>query len=64
MTDFVFRRPVDRSSAATLVWRLLARFARAFDRTLFAQRIRRDLGELPERLRRDIGLSYRSIYMD
>lgn len=38
------------------VRRMATRFARAIDRTLFAHRIRHDLTELPDRLRRDIGL--------
>lgn len=56
MTDVVVRRPTERTNAATHLWRLPARLARAIDRTLFAHRIRYDLGELPNRLRRDIGL--------
>lgn len=56
MTDVVFHRPTERTNAAAYLWRLPARLARAIDRTLFAHRIRRDLNELPERLRRDIGL--------
>lgn len=56
MTDIAFYRHADRQNVAGGLWRLAARFARAVDRTLFAHRIRYDLAELPDRLRRDIGL--------
>jgi mono/diheme cytochrome c family protein len=56
MTDIAFHRSADRGTIAGRLWRLLARIARAIDRTLFAHRIRYDLRELPSRLRRDIGL--------
>lgn len=55
MTDTASHRRAGRAGVARL-WRLPARLARAVDRTLFAHRIRRDLSELPDRLRRDIGL--------
>ena len=48
------RRP-GRAGIARLR-QLPAKLARAVDRTLFAHRIRHDLAELPDRLRRDIGL--------
>jgi hypothetical protein len=57
MTDTSVHHPAERSHAGTRLWRVPARLARAIDRTLFAHRIRRDLSELPERLRRDIGLT-------
>lgn len=56
MTDVVGHRATERSNAATGLWQWPARLARAFDRTVFAHRIRYDLSELPTRLRRDIGL--------
>lgn len=56
MTDVVVHRPTERTNAAAHLWRLPARLARAIDRALFAHHIRHDLNELPERLRRDIGL--------
>jgi uncharacterized protein YjiS (DUF1127 family) len=56
MTDIVVHRPADGSHATTRIWRFITRFARAFDRVMFADRIRCDLDELPDRLRRDIGL--------
>ena len=58
MTDLVVRRPTQATSAATRIWQLPARLARALDRTLFAHRIRYDLGELSDRLRRDVGLTH------
>lgn len=56
MTDVEFHRPTGAGDGVTRVRRFAARIARAYDRTLFAHRIRHDLNELPDRLRRDIGL--------
>lgn len=56
MTALAFHRPHERDSITSRLLRLAARIARAADRMLFAHRIRRDLTELPERLRRDVGL--------
>jgi mono/diheme cytochrome c family protein len=56
MIESAFHRRVRRDTVTGQVWRILARSARAIDRTLFAHRIRYDLTELPCRLRRDIGL--------
>lgn len=56
MTDIAFHRAAGGPRIATHFWRLVARLARATDRTLFAHRIRYDLDELSARLRRDIGL--------
>ena len=56
MTKSVSDRANGATDAAARLWRLPARLARAFDRTLFAHRIRHDVNELPDRLRRDIGL--------
>ena len=57
MTDAAVHRAAKRTNPATRLWRMPARLARAIDRALFAHRIRRDLSELPELLRRDIGLT-------
>lgn len=56
MSDIAFHRSFGGSGWSVLVWRFVARLARVIDRTLFAHRIRRDLDELSDRLRRDIGL--------
>jgi mono/diheme cytochrome c family protein len=56
MIEAAFHRRVRRDTVTGQAWRILARSARAIDRTLFAHRIRYDLTELPCRLRRDIGL--------
>jgi uncharacterized protein YjiS (DUF1127 family) len=56
MTDATLRHHVERASTGAYAFRVLARIARAIDRMLFAHRIRHDLTELPNRLRRDIGL--------
>jgi hypothetical protein len=40
------------------LWLFFARWVRALDRTLFAHRIRYDIGELSDRLRRDVGLTH------
>jgi mono/diheme cytochrome c family protein len=56
MTDCASHLRSGSEIIAGRLWRLGARIARASDRTLFAHRIRYDLNELPNRLRRDIGL--------
>ncbi len=56
MIDSAPHRPVTHHASTGPLWRALARTARATDRILFAHRIRHDLGELSDRLRRDIGL--------
>jgi uncharacterized protein YjiS (DUF1127 family) len=56
MSDITFHRPVGEPQAAARISRFIAKVARALDRILFAHRIRHDLRELPDRLRRDIGL--------
>jgi hypothetical protein len=58
MTDIAFHRTFARGSIATRLLRFAARIARAIDRTLFAHRVRYDLGELSDRLRRDVGLTH------
>jgi hypothetical protein len=57
MTDIAFHRPSGRDTIVGGLWRFAARIARAIDRTLFAHRVRYDLGELSDRLRRDVGLT-------
>jgi hypothetical protein len=57
MTDIAFHRSAGPGPIITgRLWQLAARIVRAIDRTLFAHRIRYDLGELSHRLRRDVGL--------
>jgi mono/diheme cytochrome c family protein len=56
MTDIAFQRLAAGPDIAGRLWRFAARIARALDRTLFAHRIRYDLAELSDRLRRDVGL--------
>lgn len=56
MTFIAIHRVAARDIVTARVSRLFTRIARAIDRTLFAHRIRRDLSELPNRLRRDIGV--------
>jgi len=56
MTDIASHRPAESPVIARRLRRFPARLARALDRALFAHRIRYDLAELPDRLRRDVGL--------
>jgi hypothetical protein len=58
MTDIAFHRPTEGPDIASRLWRFFARWVRALDRMLFAHRIRYDLGELSDRLRRDVGLTH------
>ncbi len=56
MSDIAAHQSVDITNGVARFRRFVARLARAIDRILFAHRIRRDLDELSDRLRRDIGL--------
>lgn len=58
MTDIVSHRPSESPAIARRLRRFPARLARALDRALFAHRIRDDIGELSDRLRRDVGLTH------
>jgi len=57
MNNVSVHRTTKPADTATALRRLPARLARAIDRTLFAHRIRYDLDELSDRLRRDVGLT-------
>jgi mono/diheme cytochrome c family protein len=57
MTGLESHRRSQRRTETGFMRRFAARTARAIDRTLFAHRIRHDLSELSDRLRRDVGLT-------